>query len=203
MSPRLKSMLMVAGIILPFAITLIIVRTQVNLSELERTNQGELLIPHIQWPALQVLDEQQQPYPVDNLTGRWSLVYFADGHCDTRCKNATYYLMRQFRLGLGEDASRVRRIVVHTATPNEELRHFLDNHADGNLELFAQPDTIDEQFADVLAQPASVIGELFFMSPDGQIFLRYQPSDAMEDTLLEADKMLKDIKRTLKGSIIG
>ena len=47
------------------------------------------------------------------------------------------------------------------------------------------------------------IGDIFLVSPDGQIFMRYPTHENMDATLEEAENIRVDLKRTLKGSLIG
>ena len=47
------------------------------------------------------------------------------------------------------------------------------------------------------------VGDIFLVSPDGQIFMRYPTHENMDATLEEAENIRVDLKRTLKGSLIG
>jgi hypothetical protein len=46
------------------------------------------------------------------------------------------------------------------------------------------------------------VGDIFVVSPDGQIFLRYPTHESMDATLEEAENIRLDLERTLKGSLI-
>ena len=48
------------------------------------------------------------------LTGRWTFLYLHQGDCGPPCEDALV-LMRQVRLALGKDASRVQRVFVPEA----------------------------------------------------------------------------------------
>jgi hypothetical protein len=53
--------------------------------------------------------EERTPRPA--LRGLWSLVYVGDGGCDAPCQEALY-VMRQTRLGLGRDMTRLERVFL-------------------------------------------------------------------------------------------
>ncbi len=63
------------------------------------------------------------PLPATAWHGKWTLVYVGDGRCDERCR-AALTLMRQTRLALNTDMTRVQRIFL--ATGNCCDRAYLD-----------------------------------------------------------------------------
>lgn len=199
MSPRTKSMLTLAAIVSPFVIFAIIGRFLINPWELPRQNKGTLLIPHISMQALQTRDAQNMPLTEDTLAGQWSLLYIASAECDTACKNGLYYQIRQVRRALGEDVQRVRRVILHTAPAAESLTTFLNDNVSGMVQLYGDAATITQALGDT----PTPVGQIYIVSPDGQIFMRYPTHESMDATLEEAENIRLDLKRTLKGSLIG
>lgn len=203
MQQRTRNLLMMALIVAPFALTILFVRFFVDPSAMDTANKGNLIVPHIQLAELAPITDDGQPYTAEQTANQWSMVYIADGQCETSCKNALFYLMRQLRLSLDTDTARVRRVIIHTATPEAGLRDFLDNNATGMVEVNAAPNAIEQAFADVFPTGESATGKIYIMSPDAQIFLWYPSHEAQQDVLLEADRIRADLKRILKGSLIG
>lgn len=203
MQQRTKNLLMLVLIVAPFAATILFVRLFLDPAAMDTANKGNLIVPHVQLAALQPVSQDGSPYTQEQTANQWSMVYIADGQCADSCKNALFYLMRQLRLSLDTDTPRVRRVIIHTAEPNAELRDFLDNNAAGMVEVQARPAEVESAFSSVFTEDDTAIGKIYIMSPDAQIFLWYPSHDAQQDVLLEADRIRSDLKRILKGSLIG
>lgn len=204
MSPRTKSIATLAAIIAPFVLFFLAGRFLIDVQALPKVNKGQLLIPHIDMTSLNATDSDQQPYDGNDMSNQWSLLYVAGEGCDTRCKNGLYYQVQQVRLTLGEDTKRVRRVILHTTPANTELQTFLTNKVDGMVSIHAASADVTQALAPVYAPDASQpIGDIFLVSPDGQIFMRYPTHENMDATLEEAENIRVDLKRTLKGSLIG
>jgi hypothetical protein len=203
MSPRTKNMLVLILIIAPFALTMAFVHLFVDLDRLDRVNKGQLIIPHVQIEALQPQHTDNRPVLASELSGQWSLLYIANGECETACKHGLYYLVRQLRLGLGSNAPRVRRVIAHLQAPQETLRAFLDNEVAGMVEIYFDADAVSDVLTPLMGGPESAADHIFLVAPDGQIFMWYPTHEDIQDVLLESDNILYDLKRTLKGSLIG
>ncbi len=204
MSPKTKNILTLAAIISPFVLFALAGRYLVDLRDMPLQNKGQLLIPHIDVATLNAQDGEGHTFDADDTKGMWSILYIAGSHCDTRCKNGLYYQVRQVRLALGEDIDRVRRVIVHTAPADDSLSTFLNDNVEGMIPIHADPDTTRRALAPVYAPESSQpVGDIFLVSPDGKIFMRYPTHEDMEATLEEAENIRVDLKRTLKGSLIG
>lgn len=202
MSLRQKNLLILALMLAPFIASALYVRLFVHVEDMPQVNKGTLLIPHVQFADLKPTRDGQ-PFPPQALDGQWSMLYLANGSCSTRCKNGLYYLMRQLRLALGADAPRVRRIIGHAAPADESLRQFLADEVSGMLELNIDGEAVRHALLPFMNGADSAFEHIFLMAPDGQIFIWYPSHEAMDDVLLESDNILFDLKRTLKGSLIG
>ncbi|MGB2060408.1 hypothetical protein [uncultured Alcanivorax sp.] len=204
MSPRIKNIATLVAIVAPFILFFLAGRFLIDPWELPRENKGQLLIPHIDMATLNAVDEEGEDYNGDDMAGLWTILYVAGSDCDTRCKNGLYYQIRQVRLTLGADVDRVRRVILHTAPPSEALNDFLNNNVDGMVSIHADPQTVNTALAPVYdTTTGEPIGDIFLVSPDGQIFMRYPTHENMDATLEEAENIRVDLKRTLKGSLIG
>ncbi|MDX1804297.1 MAG: SCO family protein [Alcanivorax sp.] len=204
MSPRTKNRLVLLAIISPFVLFFLAGHFLVDPWSLPRVNKGQLIIPHIPLADLKVSDAQGAPYDGNDTAGKWTLMYIAGSGCESACKNGLYYQMRQVQQALGEDARRLRRLIVLTAPPADSLRHFLDDKVTGMVEVHGELAVLKGVLAEVYQpNPSAPVGDIFLVSPDGQIFMRYPTHEDMDATLEEAENIRVDLKRTLKGSLIG
>src|SRR5262245_60478715 len=73
------------------------------------TNHGVLIQPPRPLPSVVLLNAEDQQLEADFLHGKWTLAYIGDGACDARCRTALV-AMRQVRLALNKDATRVQRV---------------------------------------------------------------------------------------------
>ncbi|HEX4618431.1 MAG TPA: hypothetical protein VH135_01800 [Steroidobacteraceae bacterium] len=73
-------------------------------------NHGSLITPPRPLPQLAL---PGVPAAADIFRGSWSLVYVGDGACDEDCRRALL-VMRQTRLGLNNDMTRVERVWLAT-----------------------------------------------------------------------------------------
>ncbi|MBZ2188610.1 SCO family protein [Alcanivorax sp. JB21] len=204
MQERSKNFLILGLIIGVFIAFFLAGRFLINPDEMPRLNKGTLIVPHVSVDDLGFTQADGTPYRSDDMAGKWTLAYMADGTCDAACKNGLFYLIRQLQRSLDRDASRVRRVIMHTAEPDNTLRTFLDENVPGMVEV-----SVDRDLADTLLLPAmesstdSASHHIFLISPDGMIFMWYPTHADPDATLLEADNIRDDLKRTLKGSLIG
>ncbi len=196
----LLNLMLIPGV---FVLFFVGARLFVDLEELPRSNQGSMILPHVQLSELSLRGPDGEPWTDEDSRGKWNLVYVADGSCELACKNALWYQMRQQQRALDRDAPRVRRVIIHTAEPDESLRGFLDNEAAGTLELRGSPQTLEAAMQDREDSPERVTGKLFIMSPDGMLILWYPTHAGREDTLEEAQRIHDDLTHLLKGSLSG
>lgn len=125
------------------------------------------------------------------LRGKWTLVYVADGACDADCRHALR-VMRQTRLALNADMSRVQRVFL--AARGCCGHDFLQREHPGLIVL----DAADPGLAGLLAAfgPQRAGTEIFIVDPLGNLVMR---EDAREDPKY----LREDLRRLLKLSHIG
>ena len=162
------------------------------------TNYGELLQPARQISDVKVHSLDGKPFSLSDLRRKWTLVYVGSGNgCSRDCWDSLYK-MRQLRLALARDMSRMQTVLVLTGTVD---RHGMANRfrdypdlrvlsASGAARLAVQ-----QQFQSA-AFEAPVQAPLHLMDPLGNLMMRY-PADA------DPKKMLKDLKYLMKNSRIG
>ncbi|MGB5353023.1 MAG: hypothetical protein WBN32_05365 [Woeseia sp.] len=150
-----------------------------------RTNNGILLTP-----ILNVPDELGDTSFLRDAGNRWVLVYLTSGSCGQDCKDALYKL-RQSRLMLGNDMSRVVRVLLHG--PEAPDRLFLEQEHAGLIAVFDP--AARQLFNDV--HPRNTNAEGFYLvDPLGNLIM-YFPADISPRALVD------DVEHLLKLSRIG
>jgi cytochrome oxidase Cu insertion factor (SCO1/SenC/PrrC family) len=156
-----------------------------------RTNHGELIEPVRPLPGAELREASGAVAPANLLRDKWALVYVGDGACDETCRNALYF-MRQTRLSLNNEMTRVARIFLATGSCCE--RAFLEREHPGLSVIDATgPEARDLVNAfPQTDRPQS----LFVVDPLGNLVMRY-------DTRSDPKGLLTDLKKLLKLSHIG
>jgi hypothetical protein len=145
-----------------------------------RTNHGELLDPVRQLP------------PTANLfKDKWTLAYIGNGACDDACRSSLYF-MRQTRLSLNNEMSRVDRVFLATGSCCD--RQYLEREHAGLTVV----DATTPQMRELLnAFPTTDRSHsLFIIDPLGNLVMRY-------DTRDDPKGLLDDMKKLLRLSHIG
>lgn len=147
-------------------------------------NYGTLL-PTVPAPQIAGARADGATFRLDDLHGRWVLLWGAPGNCDSACDKALY-ASRQARTMQGKDQERIVRawLVVGDAMPAPAL---LAQHPD--LLVVRVP----ENALDPLPGGA---GSLYVIDPLGNLVLRY-PDDP------DIRGIANDLARLLKASRVG
>jgi cytochrome oxidase Cu insertion factor (SCO1/SenC/PrrC family) len=161
-----------------------------------QTNKGDLISPARPLQTTTLLSPQDQPLEETLFKEKWTLVYIGNGQCDARCHEALT-LMRQTRLALNDDASRVRRVfLASTDCCNVE---YLDAEHPGLITARAD-EASDRALLDTFprydAQPVESAGRIYIVDPLGNLMMSYA-ADAPQKALLE------DLRKLLRLSHIG
>lgn len=153
-------------------------------------NHGELIDPPRPLPQASLTSSSGAALDAQFLRGKWSLVYVGDGACDARCREALT-LMRQTRLALNDDLTRVQRVFLATGACCDSA--YLDVEHAGLI--IARTDL--QAGAAMLAEfPDAGAGRIYIVDPLGNLMMSYA-ADAPPKGLLE------DLKKLLKLSRIG
>ena len=152
-----------------------------------RTNHGVLLEPIVN------LNEAPRPDSLWQLTdteGRWVMILREGGACQEACRDALYR-MRQSRLMLGNDMTRVARIFLHGDIGPDTV--WLDGEHPGLITIN------NEGLSGMLNRKkpqGSGSGGLYLVDPLGNLVMYFAPDLAPED-------MVSDIEHLLELSRIG
>ena len=127
--------------------------------------------------------------PLAALRGRWVLVQFDGGACDSGCERKLY-IMRQIRRAQGGEMGRVERLwfVTDGVQPRAEL-----------LAAIAGTEVVLGAAAQAAAFPpgeGSVKDHIFLVDPIGNLMMRF-PRDP------DPSRMIKDLQHLLKVSQFG
>jgi len=156
-----------------------------------QVNHGELISPARPLPSISLPSAASVPQPrTVLLRGRWTLVYLGDGRCDDRCHEALY-VMRQTRLSLNKDMTRVERLFLVTADCCD--REFLQREYPG---LFVIDAKVPADAALLAAFPPDTADSLYVVDPLGNLMMRY-------DIRQNPHGLLEDLQRLLRLSHIG
>jgi cytochrome oxidase Cu insertion factor (SCO1/SenC/PrrC family) len=173
------------------------------------TNHGELISPARPLPDVELPSLSGAPLAPETWHGKWTLLYVGDGRCDGRCR-AALTLMRQTRLALNADMTRVRRVFIATGNCCDqaylEAEHpgllvALGDNAAGAELLSAFPDA--PQARDGVPRDysrsahADHSGIVYVVDPLGNLMMRHPPQAPPAKGLLE------DLRKLLKLSHIG
>jgi cytochrome oxidase Cu insertion factor (SCO1/SenC/PrrC family) len=153
------------------------------------TNHGELIDPVRPLPEV-ALTDATGVLRSHVFAGHWTLVYVGRGDCDAACHD-TLYFMRQTRLSLNNEMTRVQRVFLATGACCD--RAFLAAEHPGLRVL----DAGTAAAAALLAQfPEDRDRALYVVDPLGNLMMRY-------DARLPPKGLLEDLKRLLQLSHIG
>lgn len=150
-------------------------------------NHGALIRPPRPLPAIVPLPGAGKGL----FRGKWSLVYVGDGRCDAACRWALL-VMRQTRLGLNTDMTRVVRVLLATGVCCD--RAFLNAQHPGLIIVDATgPKAVPLlKLFPAAAQAHSV----YVVDPLGNLMMRY-------DTNFNPHGLLEDLQQLLRLSHIG
>ncbi len=158
------------------------------------TNHGELISPPRPLPSVALPTLSGPSLPADAWHGKWTLLYVGDGRCDGPCR-AALVLMRQTRLALNADMSRVQRIFL--ATGNCCDRDYLDEQHPGLLVALADNPAGESVLTTIPDAQPGAQGSIYIVDPLGNLMMRHAPAAPPAKGLLE------DLRRLLKLSHIG
>jgi hypothetical protein len=153
-------------------------------------NHGELIVPARPLPDITLADAGGVPAG-QIFSGKWSLVYVGDGACDANCR-ATLFFMRQTRLSLNNEMTRVQRVFLATGDCCD--RAYLAAEHPGLRVLDASTAAAQPLLA--LFDPAGRAQGLYIVDPLGNLMMRY-------DARQPPKGLLEDLKRLLQLSQIG
>lgn len=184
LTPRAKLVLLASLFALPMVASFVAYRF---VRPEPTANYGELLLPPAQPPAVSFDRAEGGRFAFSDLRERWVLVASDSGGCEAACVEKLA-AMRQVRLALGRNASRVERVLV------------LDDANAPRMSTFAGFEGMV-----VAAVPGGTPlpegagndrAHIYLVDPRGNVMMRWPASPDMR-------RMLRDLERLLKASQIG
>ena len=192
---RSKFLLLAALFIGPVALALILYLGPGGWRPVGQTQHGNLIDP------VRIVSEISLPSASgetgnDFLRRRWSLVFIGGAQCNERCRHALID-MRQVRLALGKDMSRVQRVLL-TRGGEPDTEYFETEHSGLIVANAANEsgDRILEVIPVYNGVPPEQAGRVYIVDPLGNLMLSYAADS-------KPSGILKDLKRLLKLSSIG
>jgi len=157
---------------------------------------GELIHPAVPLESFQLATTAKAGWGLDDIRGKWNMVYFAGSVCDTPCED-TLYNMRQIRLSTGRRMERVRRVLV---TPDwQNMQQKLEAAGEGLQVIGGDDNQISQlltQFNNAQSKMEACQECIYLVDPNGNLMMRFSAD-------LPPAKILKDLKHLLKTSRIG
>jgi hypothetical protein len=165
-----------------------------------RTNFGVLVEPQRPLPELVVQSLDGKSVPMASLRGQWLVMSVAHAACDATCE-ATLFLQRQLRAGLGKDKDRVDWVWLvddDAPVPTAMLPRL-----EGSTTLRVPEQTVVQWLGDNAAGP--LYGAIYLVDPLGNYMMRFpapglEPGSAQEAKLQYAKKVKRDVERLLRAS---
>ena len=154
------------------------------------TNHGELIEPVRPLPEVPLADADGVAAR-HVFQGKWTLVYVGDGACDADCRT-TLFFMRQTRLSLNNEMTRVQRVFLATGDCCD--RAYLAAEHPGLRVLDASQAAAQPLLAQFPQDGRAQA--LYVVDPLGNLMMRY-------DARLPPKGLLEDLKRLLQLSHIG
>lgn len=131
-------------------------------------------------------------YTLDDLRGKWTLVFVPPAGCDETCKKNIYH-MRQVWAALGRDADRVQRLLVFRKHEQfDELSGFLENYPRMQVVF----DAGNRLIGQIPFSEAALDRNIYLVDPLGNLMMAFPQT-------LDPRDMLQDLKKLLKISTIG
>lgn len=184
MGPRGKLVALAALFALPVVASILAWKL---LDPAATANFGELLLPPAQVTGQPFERHAGGPFGFKDLAGKWVLVASDSGDCASACVQKLF-TMRQVRVALGRNASRVERVFVV-----DDLR----KPASAALEAFEGMVTaITPTGMSLPRGAANDRAHIYLVDPHGNVMMRW-PSGT------EGKRLLSDLQRLLKASQIG
>lgn len=184
LSPHVKLLLVLAVFAAPIAASVGVYL----FAHVEPTgNYGELLLPPAQVTTQPFSREDGSPFRFGDLRDRWILVASDSGDCAKPCVDKLH-VMRQVRVALGRDATRVVRVFVvdDVKSPNKSA---LDPVEDLMVAITPRGLSLPSGAGNDRAH-------IYLVDPLGNVMMRWPESPDFR-------RMLKDLQTLLKASQIG
>jgi hypothetical protein len=182
---RVQLLLIAAVFLGPLALATWLYFAGQDLTPAGRTNNGALL-----QPIANLKDAVPESPLYVHSGGHWVLLYANDAACDEACAHSLYTL-RQSRLMLGDEMSRLVRVFLHGDTAPDTVLL-----ADEHKGLVALSDSALKGLLDDKKPADLEAGGYYLVDPLGNLVMYFHPD-------IDPSAMVEDIKHLLELSRIG
>lgn len=161
----------------------------------KQSNFGAIISPVRPLPDLSLISlGDNAPLPLTDLRGKWTLLSIAHATCGQACR-ANIHKMRQVRLALGKDMTRLKRLLIMDDFSTGGFFKPSSEYA-GTTYATGSKDTIDRLMALLEPEGSTAIDHLYIIDPLGNLMMHYLPN-------ADGVGVVKDMERLLKVSQIG
>lgn len=194
---RVKLILLFAVFLLPL-LAAYIVKQHPGLLPRGTTNHGVLYKPSIKLKPFTMLTDSNKDYKLDDMRGKWSLIYIGGARCDKECR-VTLIKARDARWAQGTEATRIKYYYLLTTDRFDGDAAALHKKFPDLIMLHAstpQREILLQQFQTAKVSSPGTDNRLYLVDPAGMLMMQY-PYGFRHIGLME------DLKHLLKWSQIG
>lgn len=155
-------------------------------------NHGELMQPVRPLSVLNLQTTGGENLTLDDVRGRWTLVFVGRGECDLLCQT-DLFKVRQARAALGRDLVRVQYLYMALDDVAWNAARITQVEHPKMMLGKVSPSGSRDQAAAFDVHPE---GNVYLLDPNGNLVLRY-------DDTATTKGIIKDLKRLLRVSKIG
>ena len=188
---RTKLILLILMFLLPVAGSWYLVFFTDYARDGKGAEHGELIQPPRQLENVELLRINETTSEQVSLFGKWSMLFFVDGSCDTACEDSLYRI-RQIRLATGREMQRLQRIAIIDQSESTQFSDYLSKNYPG--QLYATRKDLGEDFLRKFQdQETDDKSAIFLSDTRGFLMMRY-PGNT------DPSGIIRDLKRLLRIS---
>lgn len=178
---------------LPFILALYFFYNPHLVSHLSTGNNGTLLNPPVAIPEMQLDTYDGKTFDTKKLKDNWTLIMVASSKCEEKCIQNLFFL-RQIRLAMGEDRSKVQRLMLltdteHTAGLNKILEPY-----DGTVTITGSDENREQLVKLLKVDEKPLANRIFMIDPQGLVMMSYPENPPWKDVLKDLQHLLKIVQ---------
>jgi len=178
---------------LPFILALYFFYNPHLVSHLSTGNNGTLINPPVVVPAMQLNTIDGKTFDTKQLKDNWTLLMVASSQCDEKCIQNLFFL-RQIRLAMGEDRSKIQRVMMltdteHTAALNKKLETY-----EGTITITGPKKDRAKLIKLLQVDETPLANRVFLVDPQGNLMMSYPANPPWKDVLKDLQHLLKIVQ---------
>lgn len=180
---------------LPFVAAWILYFNPALVDSLSTSNKGELITPVRAVPDMELQTLDGGVFDTRALKDNWTLLSVAASQCGEGCETNLYH-MRQIRLAMGEERSRVLRILVLSdsdPTATAALAERMTPYA-GTVVITGPAAARDRLLALLDGDGGDTDDRIFMIDPQGALMMAYPPVPSAKDVLKDLERLLQVVQ---------